>query len=550
MEIKQAVKPDEGDLNRDDYQATYCPEDDKLRLYTGRVERSTYEWLRALGFTSTPKQDCDFVAVWTPAREDAALAMIADGDDIGDEDQGPEDRAADRAERFSMYREKRRAEAGGFANRYEAGPDAYGNQNAERAERQAARRDRIGARACSQWSKAEYWQHRTQGVISHALHVYGAKVRRGRILRLEAELRRHLSGVEKAQKMFDAWERVATLPGADAVFTWNNEGKASSDSKALKLAYQLANYGGDWHDYAHPRTGAKGGLYSHLTNRADPITAREAATLALAGRKRPIAGRWGAHYELRLAYERQMLAAQGGSAGDVEMEPGGMLGKYLIVKVNKSATTGAVVSVNVHVPRVEGDCYDYRRRGETMLINIQRMGEHVYTAPTDESLGKLAEFRRDEKAKTKAANAGKPSLINPTNEDAERLQAELNRVAYEKRTKGPDRYMTAPKMWPTKVAYLTQAQYSELSKGTYARHKAEPLYSGPEVGPIGYDRRQKAQVVCKLRIGPRQDFTVPDTPGMCRVVGYSEAPAVIVITDKPQKPLPDWSPVETEQVEK
>lgn len=52
--------------------ATYCPEDNKLRLYCGRVPRDDYVALRSLGFQSTPKQDCDFVAVWTPYREDAA----------------------------------------------------------------------------------------------------------------------------------------------------------------------------------------------------------------------------------------------------------------------------------------------------------------------------------------------------------------------------------------------------------------------------------------------------------------------------------------------
>ena len=56
-----------------DGRATYSPEDNKLRLYVGRVPRDEYEALRAQGWTSTPKQDCDFVAVWTPDRRDTAL---------------------------------------------------------------------------------------------------------------------------------------------------------------------------------------------------------------------------------------------------------------------------------------------------------------------------------------------------------------------------------------------------------------------------------------------------------------------------------------------
>ena len=77
--------------------ATYCPEDNKLRLYVGRVPRPEYDALRAEGWTSTPKQGCDFVAHWTPERRDTAIAY-GDGF-IGDEDQSPAG-SADLATRF------------------------------------------------------------------------------------------------------------------------------------------------------------------------------------------------------------------------------------------------------------------------------------------------------------------------------------------------------------------------------------------------------------------------------------------------------------------
>ena len=110
-------------MNRQDltssenYEATYCPEDDKLRLYVGRVPREEYEFIRAEGWTSTPKQDCDFVAVWTPSREATALQYAGF---IGDEDIPPTERAADRADRFAGYQEKRLDEATGHADRYES----------------------------------------------------------------------------------------------------------------------------------------------------------------------------------------------------------------------------------------------------------------------------------------------------------------------------------------------------------------------------------------------------------------------------------------------
>lgn len=128
------------------------------RLQTLEKIRAELEALRAEGWTSTPKQDCDFVATWTPARVARCLSYA---DLIEDEDAGPAERAADRAERFAEYRDKRTAEAFGHADRYDAGPLAHGFQNAARAERAAARHDRQAGHAVSAWDKAEYWTRRT-----------------------------------------------------------------------------------------------------------------------------------------------------------------------------------------------------------------------------------------------------------------------------------------------------------------------------------------------------------------------------------------------------
>lgn len=478
--------------------ATYCPEDNKLRLYVGRVPRDEYEKLRAMGWKSTPKQDCDFVATWSPEREDAALGYLDDGDDIGDEDQSPEDRAADRAERFAGYREKRRSEAHGFADAYDDGPDAYGSQNAARAERQAAKRDRIGSRACSQWSKAEYWQTRTVGVISHALHKSSAPVRRGRVLRLEAEQRKHESA-------------CTPDPDQKPIMQDGRDGKR-------ELHYWVHN-------------GSRGGWWC-------------AASTIEAAKTDPIRKRWSDHYNLRLSYERQMLEAEGGTAGNVEMQPGGTFGGYLIVKVNKSNTTGAVVSVNVHSPSTGK--YDYRQRGDTQLINIQRFGESAYKPPTPESLAQLAEITGKAKAKAKTRNAGKPKLINPTSEDAERLQAELNRIAYAKIQSAYKHTCGEPK--PTPVLYMTQKQYSTRSKGTYSRFETQNLHAGAVLDDGQYWRSPNGPIVCKIRTGPRGQYTIKDY-GTMRSVWHTDAASIVVITDKPQKPLPDWSKVEQPETE-
>jgi len=185
--------------------ATYCPEDDKIRLYVGWVPRDEYDALRAEGWTATAKQDCDFAAVWTPAREDTALSYAGI---VLDEDAGPDERAADRAERFTGYLDRRLGEATGHADRFDTGPSAHGYQSYARAVRAADRHDKIAGRAVNAWDKAEYWQSRTAGVISHALHLQSPGVRMGRIKTIESELRKaeksHAESRENAQARFDS----------------------------------------------------------------------------------------------------------------------------------------------------------------------------------------------------------------------------------------------------------------------------------------------------------------------------------------------------------
>ncbi|MET0263383.1 MAG: DUF3560 domain-containing protein [Rariglobus sp.] len=392
--------------------ATYSPEDNKLRLYVGRVPRPEYEALRAEGWTSTPKQNCDFVATWTPARRDRALSYA---EIIEDEDMGPAERAADRAERFAGYLGKRLDEATGHADRFDAGPAVHGFQSQARAERSAARHDRIGTRAVDAWDKAEYWQRRTAGVISNALHLSSPSVRMGRVKELELAIARH----EKNERD-DAW-----------------------------------------------------------TN----------------------------HYRLRLAYENQMLEACGGRAAVVEMVVGGFWKGQRIHGINKSPVTGNVVSLDVWGK------YTSWRRGNLVqfegvyLENIERDGEGHYRAPTPEE---LAEFEAAQKAAKKAKREAKkdappePKLINPTDADAERLQALWNLKKYH--------YSSEPQT----VLRLTQAEASAALKAGSVSTK-EIVGGGFRLK--GNHDAAELPVVAKVR---------------------SSNARVVVITDKPQTAFPDF----------
>jgi len=541
----------------DDYRATYCPEDNKLRLYVGRVPRPEYDYLRAEGWTSTPKQSCDFVATWTPGRYATATqyAQI-----VEDEDMGPEERAADRAERFIGYREKRTEEAGERADAFEAGPSAHGYQSQARAERAAARHDRLADKATDAWSKAEYWQRRTAGVISHALHKSDPDTRMGRIKTLEADLRKNDKAHEEYSELWRKW--------------CSARDEQDEAKQALKVQY-LANFDSGGYDYPHPRpdtvsnehikrTGSS--LYTLLgmVERGygtSDITPAEAVALWFSRHTDPETHSrpWSEHLRLRLAYERQMLEAQGGRAGAVEIIPGGWLisgqpgyrrhrdgdEERRIIKVNKSPVTGRVVSVQVrdNYPSTHNHWGNPYPEGVTKTlvhtVNIERAGPDVYRPPTPEE---LEAFNAEQTAAKKAAKAAAPPtipLINPTDEDAERLQALINErhAAEWQRHHGKPTEHYKPKA--AAVERITQAVYSANSSGTYAKAETRTVHaSGLLADPPSNMWSQRAQDYAK-RIGP----------ALCklRFAGYDPV-RVLILTDKPQKPLPAavWETLATE----
>lgn len=553
------------DLFSESHVATYCPEDDKIRLYVGRVPRDEYEALRREGWTSTPKQDCDFVAVWTTEREDTALSYAGI---ILDEDQGPEDRAADRAERFGGYLDKRLGEAEGHADRYDAGPSVHGYQSQARAERAAARHDRIATRAVNAWEKAEYWQRRTAGVISHALHVSSPSVRMGRIKTIEAELRKAekswSDSTAEAQARFDSMQSVIDhaegtreklLAGRHEI-TWQlsrireaestpeDERSTPEQCRRALVAACLDH----WH-----MSEANKARAAEAKNGTRP--AAEIAREWLAENPRPEdfdpekGTRYTRHLRHRLAYENQMIEAQGGRAAFVEMEPGGWIygGRRIsnewrqIQKVNKSPKTGRVVSVLVKDNRPSsvnhwGNPYP-EGVTKTLLheVKTERLAENVYRAPTEEEKAAFLSAKAEAKKATPKKTA--PPLINPTDEDAQRLQDRLNALALadhcarHQRAYGRD---YADQFKPSTVSRITQQVYSANSRGSYAVAETRGICKGGEMEPRAsnmYCRSDKEEAerrgpaLCQIRAAQGDGST------------YG-ARRVIVLTDKPQKPLP------------
>lgn len=506
--------------------ATYSPEDNKLRIYPSGtrvdslLDEAEYADFKSTGYKWASKQECFVAARWTPAAEDWALELC---EEIEDEDYSPEERSADRAERFTGYLDKRRDEAHGHADTFEAGPSAFGHQNRQRAERQAARHDRQRGRTLNQWGKAEYWHQRTAGVISHALHKSSAPVRRGRILTLEADQRKYLASIEKCQQRYDAWVKIRGMDGAIELLPLNEGGYAdtSAMNPAQRLAYAAASDGMVhlWHPTSEEANEEAKRIWGHGFSMYDLMTKTEfigkpfarmaplqAAALYIAKIKNPSEQdsfiRWAKHYELRLAYENAMLENEGGKAADLEMEAGGWLGNHQIRKVNKSSVTKRVVSVAVWGPHPWRENADGTAEMGNQVINIERCGTEIYRAPTDEERQQFAEKKKAEK---------KPpvSTINPTDEDALRFQMLMNQRAAKtarEKGKGPSK--------DREIERTTQSRFSSYSGDGSIYRIVQFTIAG---------------VTFKMRVRHRGFYD------------YNAADSVLILTDKPQKPIPiDW----------
>lgn len=542
-----------------DHRATYCPEDNKLRFYPSTGAGGDWddpdfdkEIMKAAGYRWASKQECYVCPRWTPAAEDAALRYV---DDIEDENYSPAERAADRAERFSGYRDKRRSEAHGHADTFEAGPDAFGHQNQARAERAAARHDRHRGRALSQWSKAEYWQMRTQGVIRHAIGRQSPAKRRTRIKKLESEQRKTLKSLQEQAERRAMWLKVRDWDGpeADELIALNEGGYAITEqlNTPQRIAYTLANtssllilshpHNEEANEYAAQLHGA----YHRGFSPYNLLTAEKYAAFGPIGRLTPrqvaecyidqVADpddedgrqqRWARHYELRLEFERAMLADEGGAADDTEIVPGGFIelrgemGRWLgeeaphgwvqIHRVHKSRSTGKASSVEV-MGVLNRHCAGAETKTGLVKVDISRFGADRYRAPTAEELAAFNAEQTAAKKKAKAKQSTGPKLINPTPEDAQRLQEMLN--ALEMNT---DHH--------SETINSTQKAYSSQSKGSYSPcktitigEKGRPVRNIHETIPTTQYRS-----IFKVRVCSN---------------GY-KAPRVVIITDKPQKAIP------------
>lgn len=311
--------------------ATYDPQDNKIRLYSvARLDQDLYKRVVAAGFKYAPAQGLFVAPMWTPEREDLLLELCGE---IGDEDNGLVDRAEERAERFEEYAEHRErdaktadATARRLADAIPMGqPILIGHHSERRHRRDLERIQNNATRAINNWDTARYWERRAQAAIRHALYKEQPAVRARRIKTIEADERKQARVVQEAQRFIKAWSRP---------------------NLTLDQALQIANF-----DHVYLRTDEDPtGTSAYSLLKGETLPVDQIAKRAIAAHEATIARaiRWLNHYRNRLAYERAMLAADGGIESDTtKPEKGGACrcwvsrrGSYShIVKVNAKSVT-------------------------------------------------------------------------------------------------------------------------------------------------------------------------------------------------------------------
>jgi protein-L-isoaspartate O-methyltransferase len=326
--------------------ATYSPEDNKLRLYaSSRLDTATYERVTAAGFKWAPKQDLFVAPMWTPSREDLCIELAGE---IGDEDTTLVERAEVKADRLEDL-SARRAQDGDraqdavhvIADGIPFGqPILVGHHSERHARKDAEKIEKGMRRAVEMWKAAEYWLSRAKGAIRLAKYKERPDVRARRIKGLEASKRKE----EKSQQEADMWLKLWTACSQE-------QDKKLQAQIALRIAgmchLNLARKEGDKEGHPHTPSAYDALTGSYLSLYA-PRTLEEVFASAFAAYPRRIehTQRWIDHYTNRIAYERAMLDDQGGTVAEqTGPEKGGAVrcwtfrGWSYIQKINKVSVT-------------------------------------------------------------------------------------------------------------------------------------------------------------------------------------------------------------------
>ena len=318
------------------YIATYSLEDNKLRLYTENNERLSpeiYKKISDVGFKYAPMQKLFYAPMWTPIRE-AVLIELAGS--IENEEITLEQRAAERAERFEKYSSKRGADAENYANHADklaepfkdGQPILIGHHSQRKAERLRDKIQSTMQKAVNFYDQSNYWADRAAGVLSHITHKERPQTRINRIDNLQKSERKQLKEIAKKNKTLEILR----------------SGKITDANKSQVFGRYDFSFRLRFTDEERTQY--------NITNRADDkgfvsvydlvIDERCTCPLSLilercikAVESDTWASEWLSHYQIRIAYELQMLKASGHEMPD-----------YKAIGAEKRAKTTAKPIIN------------------------------------------------------------------------------------------------------------------------------------------------------------------------------------------------------------
>ena len=175
-------------------QATYAPEDNKLRIYaTQRLSPELFQRFRDHGFSYAPKQELFVCPRWSVAREDFCLEFV---DEIVAEGTTVAERALAKVARLELLSEKRFSEANSFQlaanelqSRMAGQPILSGHHSQRKSQRNEESLERSEAKANDMLCRSNYWLDRCTGIERHANMKNNWSTRYGRIKTLLKELR-------------------------------------------------------------------------------------------------------------------------------------------------------------------------------------------------------------------------------------------------------------------------------------------------------------------------------------------------------------------------
>lgn len=201
------------EYNSEDFNATYSPEDNKLRLYTDvRINAEDWAIMKENGFKWAPKQEL-FVCYWSVAREDFMLRLAGD---IMPEEMTMVERAEAKADRLLILAQKRSDQCAGYqqaANdlmlRLDNNqPILSGHHSQRKAEKTQIAVERNIEKAKDTAQAVGYWVWRAQGVIGHADYKNNTRTIYNRIKTLLKELRDRQKRINEAAHNLDLVDRI------------------------------------------------------------------------------------------------------------------------------------------------------------------------------------------------------------------------------------------------------------------------------------------------------------------------------------------------------